>query len=81
MDMLQMFGFPPRFIDWLMALFSSGTSRELLNGVPGSPIKHDQGLQQEDPLSPLLFDIAIDRLQAILDRATTTGDLDRLRGA
>ena len=63
-----------------MALLSSATSRILLNGVPGCPIKHGQGLRQGDPLSPLLFDIAIDPLQAILERATTSGALHSLRG-
>ena len=80
MDLLQKLGFPSRFRDWLMALLSSATSRILLNGVPGCPIKHGQGLRQGDPLSPLLFDIAIDPLQAILERATTSGVLHSLRG-
>ena len=51
----------------------------LLNGVPGNPIQHGQGLWQGDPVSPLLFVLAIDPLQQILDVATEKGDLHRLR--
>jgi hypothetical protein len=45
----------------------------LLNGQPGRPIKHAKGLHQGDPLSPMLFIIAIDPLQRLLDRATEVG--------
>jgi hypothetical protein len=79
-DLLQRLGFPPRFRNWLVAILHSASSRVLLNGVPGSPLAHGQGLRQGDPLSPLLFVLAIDPLQAILTKATDNGDLHRLRG-
>ena len=80
LDLLQRRGFPSRFREWITALLRTSTSRVLLNGVPGNPIQHGQGLRQGDPLSPLLFVLAIDPLQQILDVATENGDLHRLRG-
>jgi hypothetical protein len=47
LELLQRLGFPPRFRDWLMALFSSSSSRVLLNGIPGNPIKHGRGYGKE----------------------------------
>jgi hypothetical protein len=79
-DLLQRLGFPPRFRDWLAALWSSASSRIILNGIPGKPMPHGCGLRQGDPVSPLLFVLAIDPLQYILEAATTNGDLHRLRG-
>jgi hypothetical protein len=50
----------------------------LLNGVAGRPFKHRRGLRQGDPLSPLLFDLAIDPLQLLIQQATTSGILNPL---
>jgi hypothetical protein len=80
MDMLQHLGFPSKFREWIMALLCTSSSRVLLNGVAGDPIKHGRGLRQGDSLSPLLFVLAIDPLHHILRKATDQGHIQRIRG-
>ena len=80
LDILQRRGFPRKFRDWIAVLLSSSSSRIILNGIAGDPIKHGQGLRQGDPVSPLLFVITIDPLQRILEVATRKGLLHKIRG-
>ena len=80
MELLQHLGFPSTFRDWVSALLSTSSSRVLLNGIAGAPIKHGRGLRQGDPLSPLLFVLAIDPLHHILRKATEQGHLHEIGG-
>ena len=73
MDLLEHLGFPPKFGDWIMALLSTSLYRVLLNGIVGAPIKHGGGLRQGDPLSLLLFVLAINLLHNLLHEAIVQG--------
>jgi hypothetical protein len=44
LDLLQRRGFPARFRDWIATLFSTSTSRVLLNGIVGPLLRMEEGL-------------------------------------
>jgi len=78
--LLQKRGFPTRWTNWITSILATSTSRVLLNGIPLDPIPHDRGVRQGDPLSPLLFVLAIDPLPRLLSIATARGLLSKLHG-
>lgn len=78
LDLLQRRGFPPRWRSWVTTLLTTATSKVLMNGMPGEDIQHGRGLQQGDPLSPLLFILAIDPLQKLPHLATENRTLSKL---
>ena len=78
LEVLQTLGFGPKWREWISFLFSTATSRALLNGSQGDSFAHKRGVRQGDPLSPMLFILAIDPLQKMLDLATQQGVLTPL---
>lgn len=78
LEVLQALGFGPRWREWISILFGTATSRALLNGSQGSSFSHKRGVRQGDPLSPMLFILAIDLLQKMLDLTTQNGILTPL---
>lgn len=55
-------GIPSKLSGTIMQLITKGSSRLLWNGDSTDLIRHTRGLRQDDPLSPYLFLLCIERL-------------------
>ncbi|KAL6650159.1 hypothetical protein ACP70R_014383 [Stipagrostis hirtigluma subsp. patula] len=78
LEVLQQFGFGPRWREWIAIILRSSSSRLLLNGAPGRPIQHKRGLRQGDPLSPMLFILIMEVLNRLFVLADSSGALQPL---
>ncbi|KAM0925086.1 hypothetical protein ACQ4PT_004437 [Festuca glaucescens] len=78
LSVLRHRGFGPRWITWIALLLRSASTSVLINGCAGSSFRHGRGLRQGDPISPLLFVIAMDVLSAMFRTAEGTGVLSDL---
>jgi retron-type reverse transcriptase len=70
LEIMRHKGFDDIWMRWMKSIFTSGTSSILLNGVPGKTFHCRRGERQGDPLSPLVFVLAADLLQSLLNKAT-----------
>ncbi|WVZ84934.1 LOW QUALITY PROTEIN: hypothetical protein U9M48_031901 [Paspalum notatum var. saurae] len=68
LEVLCVMGFGLQLREWISILIGLATSRALLNGCQGTNFQHKRGAG--GPSFPMLFILAIDPLQRILDLAT-----------
>jgi hypothetical protein len=78
LDVLRALGFGTRWCKLVSMLFRTATSRVLINGLQGPSFHHARGVRQCDPLSPMLFILAMDPLQRMLELATQNGAISPL---
>jgi retron-type reverse transcriptase len=76
LEVLKYKGFSNKWVSWIQNLLSTGSSSILLNGIPEKPFNCKRGVRQSDPLSPLLFVLAADLLQTVVNRAWHAGILN-----
>uniref|UniRef100_A0A453PG11 Reverse transcriptase domain-containing protein n=3 Tax=Aegilops tauschii subsp. strangulata TaxID=200361 RepID=A0A453PG11_AEGTS len=78
LELMQRLGFGAKWCDMISLIWGSASSRVMANGELGNRFYHRQGLRQGDPLSPMLFTIAIAPLHWLFLKATTVGALTPL---
>jgi hypothetical protein len=71
--MLSHKGFPSKWITWIESILKSGVSAALLNETTGKVFHCRRGVRKGDLLSPLLFVLAANLLQSIINKASHMG--------
>lgn len=54
-------------------LFRTARTRVSVNGAPGERIWHRRGVRQRDPISPMIFILAMDALGSLFAKAESEG--------
>ena len=72
---LQKMGFGSKWLGWMWSCLSSAKFSVLVNGVPAGFFPSAKGLCQGDPLSPDLFVLGMEVLDALIRRAIAGGFL------
>jgi hypothetical protein len=60
-------------LKWIRDILASGTSSVILNGVPDKVFHCRRGVRQGDHLSTLLFVLAADLLQTLINKVKELG--------
>ena len=80
---LETYQFPNHFINTIKTLYENGEMVVVINGVISKPYRVTRGVRQGDPLSCLIFNLAIESLASMLRNSTLKGftikgEIDRL---
>jgi hypothetical protein len=78
LEVMKFLGFGPRWCNWISSLWLTASSSYLLNGESGRKILHCRGVRQGDPLSPMLFLLAMEPLHKLCQKAEQFGLLSRV---
>ncbi|KAL8123355.1 hypothetical protein AgCh_011356 [Apium graveolens] len=72
-DLLNKMGFGDRWRMWISRYLNSTRISVLVNGSPTKEFAPKRGLRQDDPLSPLLFNLVVEILSKMLTQASNIG--------
>lgn len=73
LKVMEKLGFPSQWISWVQNMVLQGSSQIIINGLVGKKIQLRRGVRQGDPLSPLLFIMAVDFLPRWMENLTNIG--------
>ena len=76
LETLSKFNLPLPFINSIRSLYSTASTAVLVNGAVSSPYKVTRGVRQGDPLSCLLFNLAIEPLACLLRESPDLAGFD-----
>ncbi|XP_050227618.1 uncharacterized protein LOC126677173 [Mercurialis annua] len=71
--------FDNKWNSWISSCFDSAQLSVLLNGCPTEYFFMEKGVHQGDPISPMLFVLAVESLRAIFDKSCNMGMLSGIR--
>lgn len=72
-EMLALRGFGHMWLGWIKSLTQKGSVGVKLNGEESDFFLTGKGLRQEDPLSPLLFNLVVDVFSRMLVKGSQAG--------
>jgi hypothetical protein len=75
-QVLQMKGFSPKWCQWINTIIKGGHVGIKINDQVVPNFQTMKGLRQEDPLSPLLFNIVVDMLAILIKCAKAEGQIE-----
>ncbi|XP_028084028.1 uncharacterized protein LOC114285201 [Camellia sinensis] len=78
LSMMVNFGFGEKWVRWITSYISTSRISVLVNRSPTVEFSPQKGLRQGDPLSPFLFNIVVEGLNLLLEKAKERG---LIRGA
>jgi len=78
LELFHYLGFGWIWCNFISNLLITSSARIVLNGEPGKSINRQQGLRQGNPLSPMLFILAMDVLNGLFVNAGEEGFLQPL---
>jgi hypothetical protein len=73
LSIMSYLGFGQRWLNWISSLWCRASSCYMVNGNPGKRVLHCRGVRQGDPLSPLLFLLAMEPLHRLFKCAQDVG--------
>ncbi|XP_071700012.1 secreted RxLR effector protein 78-like [Rutidosis leptorrhynchoides] len=71
MEVMEFMGFGEKWRRWILTCLKSASISVLVNGSSTNEFTLDRGVRQGDPLSPFLFIIAAEGLNALAKRAVS----------
>lgn len=74
-DMVTNFGFGRKWNSWILERIATVSFSVLINGSPTPEFNSERGLRLGDPLSPFLFNMVVEALNLILERAREAGTI------
>ncbi|XP_050229432.1 uncharacterized protein LOC126678581 [Mercurialis annua] len=76
LKMLVKFNFDSTWVKWIRSFFDTSQLSVLINGSPSKNFTMGKGVRQGDPLSPMLFVLAVEGLKAIISQSIQQGLFD-----